>query len=66
MRRNKFSELGKVLIIWIFTSTARLLFRTLESIATPCSVNTYGNFRVPPHLDIPKWNFKFLNSSIVS
>jgi hypothetical protein len=27
---------------------ARSLFKTDDSIATPCSVNTYGSFRRPP------------------
>jgi hypothetical protein len=31
--------------------------------ATPCSVNARGGFRVPPQLDVPKWNFKFCSSS---
>ena len=32
----------KARMIAMFTATARLLRRTLDSIATPCSVNTYG------------------------
>jgi hypothetical protein len=46
--------------------TARLLRRTPEGIATPCSVNALGNFRVPPQLDVPNWDFKLLNSDLVS
>ena len=30
------------IMIAMFTATALLLRRTLDSIATPCSVNTYG------------------------
>lgn len=44
---------------------ARGLRRTPESIATPCSVKALGSLRVPPQLDIPKWNFKSLNSFLV-
>ena len=47
----------------ILTSTARLLLRTLESIATPCSVKARGEYRRPPQLEVPKWNLKFSNSS---
>ena len=34
--------------------------------ATPFSAKTRGSLRVPPQLDIPKWNFKLLNSSLAS
>ena len=33
-------------MISIFTCTARGLRKTLESMATPCSVNAFGNLRV--------------------
>src|SRR3972149_5343025 len=33
----------------IFTWIARSLFRTLDSIAIPCSVKTKGRYRRPPH-----------------
>jgi hypothetical protein len=39
-------------------STARWLRRTAESIATPCSVKAYGNFRRPPQLDLANCNIK--------
>ncbi len=31
-------------MIWIFTWMALLLFKMLESIATPCSVNAQGKY----------------------
>jgi len=37
--------------------------RTLDNMATPFSVKAYGSLRVPPQLDVPKWNIKFFNSS---
>jgi len=52
----------KARIISILTLTARRLLRTLDSMATPCSVKARGNLRVPPQLDVPVWNFKFANS----
>jgi len=58
-------NLTNVRIISIFTFTARLLRSTLESMATPCSVNTRGAFLVPPQLDVPNWNIKLSNSSPV-
>ena len=62
MRRN----FTNARMISMLTITARLLFRTVDNIATPCSVKTLGSLRVPPQLDVPKWNFKFENSSLVS
>jgi hypothetical protein len=56
----------KAPIISISTEKARLLRRIPESIATPCSVIARGSFRVSPQLDVPKWNFKLLDSSLVS
>jgi len=53
-------------MISTFTCTARMLRSTLDSIATPCSVNARGRFRVPPQLDLPKWNIKFSNSAAVN
>jgi len=42
-------------VIW----TARSLYKTLDSIATPCSVKAYGAYRRPPQeLEVPKWNLK--------
>ena len=49
-------------MISILTCTARLLFKTLDSMATPCSVKALGSLRVPPQLDVPNWNFKFIAS----
>ena len=42
--------------------------RTLDTIATPCSVNAEGACLLPPHfeLDIAIWDFKFSNSCFVS
>jgi hypothetical protein len=46
-------------MIATLTSTARRLCRTLESIATPCSVNTRGGFRLPPcKLEVTICDFK--------
>jgi len=53
-------------MISMFTCAARGLRRTLESIATPCSVNARGGFRVPPQLDVPDWNIKLLRSPALS
>lgn len=46
----------------MFTSIARSLFSTLESMATPCSVKVKGSFLLPPQLDITICDFKFENS----
>jgi hypothetical protein len=52
-------------MIWILTSTARLLFRTEESIDTPCSVNAYGfAFLIPPRFEITNCDFKKLQDKI--
>ena len=32
---------------------------TLDSMRAPCSVNTYGAYRRPPKLEVPKWILKF-------
>lgn len=54
-------------MIAMFTSIARRLRSTLESIATPCSVNTRGSFRLPPcELEVTNCDFKFAASSRVS
>jgi hypothetical protein len=34
------------------------LLSTPESMATPCSVNAKGIYRVPPHFDMPIWHLK--------
>jgi len=41
----------------MLTAIALSLFKTPESIATPCSVKTNGNFLVPPQLDVANWEF---------
>ena len=56
----------KARMISMLTRTARGLRKTLESIATPCSVKALGSVRVPPHLDLPNWNLKSLNSASVN
>jgi hypothetical protein len=38
---------NQVRIIWILTSIARRLFKTLESMATPFSVKVRGRLRNP-------------------
>ena len=53
-------------IICMLTFIAVSLFRTLESIATPCSVNANGNFLRPPYLDVTDCDFKILTSSYVN
>src|SRR5437667_6582643 len=40
-------------MISMFTRTARSLFSTLDSMATPCSVKAYGRYRRPPQLEVP-------------
>jgi hypothetical protein len=59
---KKLRSLINVLIMEIFTITALSLFKTLESIATPGSVNTSGNFCLPPlpFFDMPIWHIKDL------
>jgi hypothetical protein len=61
-------SLTTVRMISIFTAMARGLCRTLESIATPCSVKAYGAYRRPPwaELEVPVWYLKLVTSSAVS
>ncbi len=54
------------LIILISTSIAILLFKTLDNIATTCSVKAKGIYLVPPQLEVPNWLLKFSNSLDVS
>src|SRR5659263_119377 len=50
-----------------FTSIARALFRTLDSMATPCSVKAVGvDRRRPPQLEVTDCDFKKSASSAVS
>ena len=54
------------LMIRMFTSMATSLFKTQDSIATPCSVNAFGSFLLPPHfLDVAFCDFKFSYSLAV-
>jgi hypothetical protein len=55
-------------MIATFTWTARPLRRTLESMATPCSVNAYGRYRRPPRpvFEVANCNLKASASSAVS
>ena len=56
-------------MISMFTRTACPLRRTLESIATPCSVKAKGAERRPPwdsKLEVTICDFKFCHSDLVS
>ena len=53
-------------MISMLTWMARSLLSTLDSIATPCSVNARETYRRPPHLEVPKWNLKCFISSAVN
>jgi hypothetical protein len=44
----------------------KVLLDTLDNIATPCSVNTYGSFLVPPQLDVSNPDIKISNSVYVN
>jgi len=58
MRGQDFAQ-PTVRMISMFTAAARLLRRTLDNIATPCSVNAHGGVLRPPHeLEMPNWHFK--------
>lgn len=52
----------KARMISMFTMIARRLFRTDESIATPCSVNADGGYRRPPQLEVTKGDLKSVTS----
>ena len=56
------------IIISMFILIAFWLFKTLDNIKTPCSVKTYGKYRLPPLLsfEVPNWYLKELNSSSVN
>lgn len=54
--------LVKTRMIWIFTLIAVGLLSTLDNMATPCSVNAIGTYRVPPQFEVPNWLLKFSNS----
>jgi len=45
---NIYLSFTNALMICTFTSMACSLFRTVDNIATPCSVKTYGRKRRPP------------------
>lgn len=54
-------------MISMLTSIARRLRRTIESIATPCSVKARGGYRRPPHeLEVANCDLKLSNSTVVS
>lgn len=57
----------KARMIAMLTSIACSLFNTLESIATPCSVNAYGRYRRPPRpmFEIANCDLKDSVSSLV-
>jgi len=50
----------------MFTFIACLLLKTLESIATPCSVKTIGRYLTPPQLEVTNCDLKLANSSLVN
>jgi hypothetical protein len=62
IERTVFDEAS---IISILTATATELFNTADSIATPCSVNTKGKYRLPPciSLEVTICDLKFCISS---
>ena len=45
---------------------ARLLRRTLDSMAIPCSVTAIGEYRVPPQLEVTVCDLKPANLSLDS
>jgi len=53
-------------MISMFTATARGLRRTLDSMATPCSVKAYGRWRRPPRPLIGACRVRLATSSMVS
>src|SRR5210317_1603256 len=62
-------SLVNTLIILMFTAIAFGLFKTLDNMATPCSVKTYGAYRNPilfEELEVTNWLLQFANSSLVS
>ncbi len=50
----------------MFTSIAFSLLKTEENMATPCSVNAYGSFLIPPQLDVTICDFKLEDSFFVN
>ena len=60
--------LVNTLIILMFTSMAVSLFSTLDSMPTPCSVNTFGSFLNPilSLLDVAFCDFQSSNSRSVN
>ena len=57
----------KASIIAMLTLMAVSFLKTAESIATPCSVNAYGKYLLPPFVFVvPKWNLNAENSSVES
>jgi hypothetical protein len=59
----------KARMISTFTAMARGLLSTLDSMATPCSVNAYGRVRRPPwprELEVTMCDLKSASSAAVS
>ena len=63
------------ILLPMLTLIATSLCNTLANIDIPCSVNTYGNVRLPPRpsffsdsciFEVPDWHFKDSASSVVS
>jgi hypothetical protein len=50
----------------MLTSIALSVFKTLDNIATPCSVNAKGAYRGPPHLEVANCVLKMAHSSLVN
>ena len=50
-------------MIWMLTWTARSLFKSLDNMATPCSVNAIGLYLMPPQLEITICDLKLSNSA---
>jgi len=58
----------KIRMIWMLILIAFLLFNTLDSINTPCSVKTIGVYLNPirSELEVAMCDLQFVNSSFVS
>lgn len=55
---SNFFNSPKILTIWILVWIALWLFNTLESINTPCSVKTLGNYVLPPLFEVTNCDLK--------
>jgi hypothetical protein len=62
----------KTRMIWMLTRMACSLFKTLDSMATPCSVKAMGSTLEPPRsesissFEVPNWYLKVAHSAAVS